>query len=529
MKTLRHINTGLVLIGLAAAGSGCGGGGSSGEGTSGGETAVTETGTEVTSASGEAVSVEAHNRWTGANELFNQYETQGWNESRCEEVIEAYERTISAQRSLAEAHYMAGLTASRCGDTSEAREHYERALSVTATMCKPRVALGLMSLEAGNVAEARTAFTRAIEENPATCSSGYTNLAILQRREAAGQAGEARTATETEALNNLRRALAIDSDDMAAYNQMALLYYTRGLRNNPAAHDLAEIVCRQAQLLSDTYAPIYNTWGLIKVARGDVNGALRFFARAITLDSALYEAQMNFGQITFSFRGYADARGAFSRALELRPNSYDAALGLGAALRGLNEVEQSEAQYNRAIQLDGDRPRPTTTWASSITSTAAARSPSWSAPSSTTSSSSPRPGARRATPRPSRRCRLAAPKKRLRAAGPAAHAVVAAPPPALRAASSRSSRSSPPSARARPCSARSRRSRRSVVGKRARPLPSEPQLDLGSRAPERCFGAFAVLGRGVTQKVMPDGTCGSTRCQTSRIPLQMVGPFTLGR
>ncbi len=98
MKTLRHINTGLVLIGLAAAGSGCGGGGSGGEGTSGGETAVTETGTEVTSASGEAVSVEAHNRWTGANELFNQYETQGWNESRCEEVIEAYERTISAQR-----------------------------------------------------------------------------------------------------------------------------------------------------------------------------------------------------------------------------------------------------------------------------------------------------------------------------------------------------------------------------------------------------------------------------------------------
>jgi tetratricopeptide (TPR) repeat protein len=213
-----------------------------------------------------------------------------------------------------------------------------------------------MSLEAGNVAEARTAFARAIEENPATCSSGYTNLAILQRREAAGQSGDARTATETEALNNLRRALAIDSDDMSAYNQMALLYYTTGLRNNPAAFDLAEIVCRQAQLLSDTYAPIYNTWGLIKVARGDVNGALRFFARAITLDNSLYEAQMNFGQITFSFRGYADARGAFSRALELRPNSYDAALGLGAALRGLNEVDQSEAQYNRAIQLDGDRP-----------------------------------------------------------------------------------------------------------------------------------------------------------------------------
>jgi tetratricopeptide (TPR) repeat protein len=251
---------------------------------------------------------------------------------------------------------MAGLAVSRCGDTSGAREHFEEALSVTATMCKPRVSLGLMSLEAGNVAEARTAFARAVEDNPATCSSGYTNLAILQRRQAAGQSGEERTATETEALNNLRRALAIDSADMAAYNQMALLYYTRGQRNNPAAFDLAEIVCRQAQLLSDSYAPIYNTWGLIKVARDDINGALRFFARAIVIDSSLYEAQMNFGQITFSFRGYTDAQQAFSRALELRPNSYDASLGLGAALRGLNQVEQSEAQYNAAVRLDANRP-----------------------------------------------------------------------------------------------------------------------------------------------------------------------------
>jgi Flp pilus assembly protein TadD len=357
MKTLRHINTGLVLIGLAAAGSGCGGGGGgSGEGSSGGETAVSETGSAVTSASGDTVSVEAHNRWTSANTLFARYEEQGWNAARCTEVERAYEATVGAQRSLAEAHYMAGLAVSRCGDQSGAREHFEEALSVTATMCKPRVALGLMSLEAGNVAEARTSFARAVEDNPATCSSGYTNLAILQRREAASQSGEQRATTETEALNNLRRALAIDSADMPAYNQMALLYYTRGLRNNPAAFDLAEIVCRQAQLLSDSYAPIYNTWGLIKVARDDINGALRFFARALVIDNSLYEAQMNFGQITFSFRGYTDARQAFSRALELRPNSYDASLGLGAALRGLNEVEQSEAQYNAAIQTDANRP-----------------------------------------------------------------------------------------------------------------------------------------------------------------------------
>ena len=354
MNTLRRINAGFVLMGLAAASAGCGGAvrGTSERGT----LVTTETGSPVTSTPDQSLPVDADGRWTDANVLFGRYEELGWDPGRCTEVERAYEDAVRAQPSLAEAHYMAGLAVSRCGDQVRARQHFELALSVTATMCSPRVALGLMLLEAGNVSEARLAFARAVQDNPATCSPAYTNLAILQRREAAGQSGEQRTATEAEALSNLRRALAIDSGDMAAYNQMALLYYTAGRRNDPAAYDLGEIICRQAQLLNRDYAPIYNTWGLIKVARHDVNGALRFFAQAIALDDSVYEAQMNFAQITFSFRGYVDAHAAFARALELRPHSYDATLGLGAALRGLNEPEQAEARYNAAMRLDASRP-----------------------------------------------------------------------------------------------------------------------------------------------------------------------------
>jgi tetratricopeptide (TPR) repeat protein len=238
---------------------------------------------------------------------------------------------------------MAGLALSRCGD-SGAYKHYDEALKVDSKFCKARVGLGLRDLQSGRTAQAKSTFEQSIKDDP-QCTSGYTNLAIIQR--AQGQSDEA--------LKNLRRALAIESDYLSAFNQMALLHYDRGRKGNAAELDLAEVVCRQAQMLDADYAPIYNTWGLIKVYKGDVISALRFFQRAITLDPNLFEAQMNFGEVTISFRGYEDGRKAFSRAVELEPNNYDAVIGLGTALRGLERFSEAETQYERAKQLDTKR------------------------------------------------------------------------------------------------------------------------------------------------------------------------------
>ena len=100
-------------------------------------------------------------------------------------------------------------------------------------------------------------------------------------------------------------------------------------------------------MLDASYAPIYNTWGLIKVYKGDVISALRYFQKAITLDPDLFEAQMNFGEVTISFRGYEDGREAFARAVALEPESLDVAaslnnLGIAAFNDGDLELELSE-------------------------------------------------------------------------------------------------------------------------------------------------------------------------------------------
>jgi tetratricopeptide (TPR) repeat protein len=340
---MRNHEVAFVAIALVA---GCGG-----ESTNSAETttpsadvARTAGGEAITTADGNAVSKKAHGKWESALDEFEANEQSGWTSAKCSDSEKSFERAADAQGgSFAEAHYMAGLALSRCGD-SGAYKHYDEALKVDSKFCKARVGLGLRDLQSGRTAQAKSAFEESIKDDP-QCTSGYTNLAIVQREEGQSE----------EALKNLRRALAIESDYLSAFNQMALLHYDRGRKGNAAELDLAEVVCRQAQMLDGDYAPIYNTWGLIKVYKGDVISALRFFQRAITLDPDLFEAQMNFGEVTISFRGYEDGRKAFARAVELDPSNYDAVIGLGTALRGLERFAEAETQYERAKQLDGKR------------------------------------------------------------------------------------------------------------------------------------------------------------------------------
>lgn len=210
--------------------------------------------------------------------------------------------------------------------------------------CERWVALGVAHYRVGELAEAGASFRAAAAADP-ICGSAYVNLGGLARREG----------RSAEAIVELRRALAIDANDVRAMNEMALTWLARAAEQDDAPL-LAEVVCRQAVAIDPRFGPIHNTWGLVSLHRGYVVEALTHFERAFTVDPTLFEAWMNFGQITLSFRGYDDAGGAFRAALGLRANDYDALIGLGVALRGLAELDEAERTYELARQLDPQRP-----------------------------------------------------------------------------------------------------------------------------------------------------------------------------
>lgn len=336
----------LVFVSAALAASiGCGGA-SKGAGTTPTQAANNSQG-KVVSTSGEAVNEEAEASWNGALAAFEAAEKGGWNSSSCDSVLEDFKDANSEQGGkFTEAIYMSGLVLDRCGRSEEALKLYNQALAIDPKLCGARVGVGIDHFKNGRESQAYASFERSVKDD-ARCTEGYVNLAMMQMAKSG--------ASSEEALNNLRRALAIDAQYLPAFNQMALLFLGRA-KDNAKMLDLAAVVCRQAQLINPNYAPIYNTWGLINVKKENVFDALRMFERALQLDNTIFEATMNFGEITLSFRGYEDAKKAFERAVELKPKNYDARIGLGAALRGLNDAEGAKNQYEEAKAIAATRP-----------------------------------------------------------------------------------------------------------------------------------------------------------------------------
>lgn len=335
MPAMRCTAGALALL-LAACGGGSkpGGGGPTTPATGGGKSSGAQT-----------VTVEGHNRWKEAQAAYKSAAQQGWNDARCDEVSARFEKAAETQARFPEALYMAGVAQNQCGHKQKATGYFRDALRQNPKFCKARVAVALDEIQR-NTQSGLSELESTVRDDP-QCTEGYVNLAILQRKK-----GDLKGA-----LNNLRRGLAIDAQYLPAFNEMALLYLQQA-QDNKKMLDLAEVVCSQAQKIDANFAAIYNTWGLIDLRRKEIIGAAAKFQRALQLEPKMFEAYMNFGQVTLGFRGYEDSRAAFSKALELQPKSFDATVGLGVAYRGLLQPDKAEEFYNKAKDLDPSRPEP---------------------------------------------------------------------------------------------------------------------------------------------------------------------------
>lgn len=284
----------------------------------------------------------------------------GWDESECRQVSKSFVALSERSHGLPEALFNAGMVLRQCDLHDEAERllvrasdvHGQRSGNEKAPGYGPALlVLGVDSAQRDDLARARVFFEKALAADPRS-PEAYTNLAILQQ--AAGD--------WIEAQRNLRRALAVSSDHMAAYLQMALLYLDLA-EENPDLLDLTTLVCQQAASRAAQaeaepvkLAPIHNAWGLALVRRGDIVGAVSQFDRARALDPDLFEAHLNFGSINLSFRGYEAAERAFRKALELRPDAYEANLSLGVALRGLERYDDARRAYEKALEIDERQP-----------------------------------------------------------------------------------------------------------------------------------------------------------------------------
>ena len=320
-----------------------------------------------------------------------------WNDAACSQVAQQFLASVEEQKRankpLPEGYYNAGLAYQRCGKDAEARAQFQAAIAQASAFHRAKVQLVLYEYKDKGEAVLDPTIQKlqdAVVEAKFQNVDALVNLAMLQMRRA-GPAGQQGCANDLECAKlNIQRALAIDDGYMPAFNQLALYYLNEahakaeakakkdkrsaGRRGLVAASgeseelsgqmlDLAALVCSQAIRKNVKYAPIYNTLGLIQVEQKNINNAVQAFNSARSLDPNFFEAQMNYAAVNLSFRGFKEAQEAYTQALKMRADNYEAQLGLALAIRGQIEpstmrkgVTDAQAALERCKQLQPARP-----------------------------------------------------------------------------------------------------------------------------------------------------------------------------
>ena len=371
-----------VLFTLVAA---CGGGG-------GGEGPKTPTKPGGGGGGGGPVAAElskdAQAKYNAAIDAFVEHDkANNWNDESCKDVAGMFEAI-----GVAPATFNAGLAYQRCNDDKNARARFEKALQQDPKFHHARAQIALYQYKADSNEDAAIgALQQAVVDAQFQNVPALVKLALFHMERDGAAGGQGCKDDMDCAKLNLQRALAIDDAYMPAFNQLALYYFklakkragavkgssksskgrqlvthaSMGKRADVQQLELAALVVSQAIRKNANYAPIHNTAGLIQNELGQVNGAVAEFATAAKLDPKFFEAQMNYAFVNLGFRGFEQAQGAFRKALEMRPNDYDAHLGMALALRGPitgaetdydARVNAVQAELDAAKKIDANRP-----------------------------------------------------------------------------------------------------------------------------------------------------------------------------
>ncbi|MRG93271.1 tetratricopeptide repeat protein [Polyangium spumosum] len=377
-----------ILVATAAltAAVGCGGGGAGG----GGKPAVDpKTGQAIVDSKGNAVSVAAANKYKDGLEAFTKHDkARDWNEAVCAQTAEIFLDAADEQagKTLVEAIYNAGVSYQRCKQDAKAKEYFKKALDADPKFHRARVQLAIYSFaESGEKsldATINELYQAAIVDARFQNVEGLVQLGMLHMKRNNLQPDKDGRTDLQNAKRYAQSALAIDDGYLPAFNLLALIYMesakqkagrsskkkvatnvSKEKKIDTQALDLAALVCSQAIRKNPNYAPIHNTAGMIQVELSNLNGAVGAFNTARKLDPTFYEAQMNFAAVNLQFRGFAQAEEAYRAALKMRPNDYDAHLGLALALRGQIDdsnfdkmVAAAAAELAEAKKLQPDRP-----------------------------------------------------------------------------------------------------------------------------------------------------------------------------
>ena len=102
------------------------------------------------------------------------------------------------------------------------------------------------------------------------------------------------------------------------------------------------------------YADAYVGLGDARATKGDVDGAIGAYAKAVTHNPTNPRVHISLGKIHYAEKGrYYESVNAYRKAIDLDPHSVEARMGLGEVYEDRGLYKEAIDEYRRVIDLDG--------------------------------------------------------------------------------------------------------------------------------------------------------------------------------
>ena len=257
-----------------------------------------------------------------------------------------------------------GIAAHEEGKLQDAERLYRAILQSQPSHPDANHNLGVLAVSVGKVQEALTPLKLALETNPkqgqfwlsyidALIKLGQLNNArqILQQGKASGLKGEKVDQLEIQLssmANSNSPSIGNTSNPSKKQIDGLISLYTQG--------KLQEAIVQASTLESQfpNYAIIPNVLGAIYKALGRHGDAIASYNKAIELKPDFFEAYNNLGAVLSDSGKYEESITTYNKAIELRSDVTEAHYNLGNALKNIEKNEEAITSYKKAIELKPD-------------------------------------------------------------------------------------------------------------------------------------------------------------------------------
>jgi len=101
------------------------------------------------------------------------------------------------------------------------------------------------------------------------------------------------------------------------------------------------------------YADAHVGLGDARAAKGEIDGAISAYQKALTYNAINPKVHMSLGKIYYAEKGlYYESVQAYRRAIDLDPQSVEARMGLGEVYEDKGLYKEAVEEYRKVIELD---------------------------------------------------------------------------------------------------------------------------------------------------------------------------------